>query len=140
MILQTEFARPDEWRAKSVAMLGPTPAAGLPNAGRNRYATDLLLRIGLPEVRPDVVFVWYSDPDTTAHARGLDDSATRESLTLVDGEIGRIEDWLRDQGRLDTTISSSPPTTASRLTPAVSTCLASSDPSSGSSPTARPTS
>ena len=56
VILQTEFARPDEWRAKSVAMLGPTPAAGLPNAARNRYATDLLLRIGLPEVRPDVVF------------------------------------------------------------------------------------
>ena len=103
VILHTEFARPDEWRAKSVAMLGPTPAAGLPNAARNRYATDLLLRIGLPEVRPDVVFVWYSDPDTTAHARGLDDPATRESLTLVDGEIGRIEDWLRDQGRLDTT-------------------------------------
>ncbi len=103
VILQTEFARPDEWRAKSVAMLGPTPAAGLPNAARNRYATDLLLRIGLPEVRPDVVFVWYSDPDTTAHARGLDDPATRESLRLVDAEIGRIEDWLRDQGRLETT-------------------------------------
>ena len=103
VILQTEFARPDEWRAKSVAMLGPTPAAGLPNVARNRYATDLLLRIGLPEVRPDVVFVWSSDPDTTAHARGLDDPATRESLQLVDGEIGRIEDWLRDQGRLETT-------------------------------------
>ena len=84
-------------------MLGPTPAAGLPNAARNRYATDLLLRIGLPEVRPDVVFVWYSDPDTTAHARGLDAAETRASLTAVDGEIGRIEDWLRAQGRLATT-------------------------------------
>ena len=70
-------------------MLGPTPAAGLPNAARNRYATDLLLRIGLPEVRPDVVFVWYSDPDTTAHARGLDAAETRASLAAVDGEIGR---------------------------------------------------
>ena len=50
IILHTEFARPDAWHDKAVAMLGPTPAAGLPNAARNRYATDLLLRIGLPEV------------------------------------------------------------------------------------------
>ncbi|MGE0363796.1 MAG: alkaline phosphatase family protein [Vicinamibacterales bacterium] len=102
-ILHTEFARPAAWRSKAVGALGPTPAPGLPNAARNRYATDLLLRIGLPEVRPDVVFVWYSDPDTTAHARGLDAAETRASLTAVDGEIGRIEDGLRAAGRLDAT-------------------------------------
>ena len=103
MILQTEFTRPDTWRAKAETLLGPPPEAGLPNAARNRHATDLLLRIGLPEVKPDVVFIWYSDPDTTAHARGLDAAETRASLAAVDGEIGRIEDWLRDQGRLATT-------------------------------------
>jgi arylsulfatase A-like enzyme len=103
VILHTEFARPDAWHEKAVAMLGPIPAAALPNAARNRYATDLLLRIGFPEVRPDVVFVWYSDPDTTAHARGLDAPETRAALTAVDGEIGRIEDWLRAQGRLEAT-------------------------------------
>jgi len=102
-ILHTEFARPEAWHDKAVAMLGPTPAAGLPNAERNRYATDLLLRVGLPQIRPDVVFVWYSDPDTTAHARGLDAAETRASLVAVDGEIGRLEDWLRAQGRLDAT-------------------------------------
>jgi arylsulfatase A-like enzyme len=103
VILHTEFARPEDWRTKAVAMLGPTPPAALPNAARNRYATDLLLQIGLPEVRPDVVFVWYSDPDTTAHARGLDAPETRAALAAVDGEIGRIEDWLTAQGRLDST-------------------------------------
>ena len=103
VILHTEFARPDAWHDKAVAMLGPTPAAALPNAARNRYATDLLLRIGFPEVRPDVVFLWYSDPDTTAHARGLDAAETRASLSAVDGEIGRVEDWLGEQGRLEAT-------------------------------------
>ncbi len=102
-ILHTEFARPEAWHDKAVAMLGPTPAAGLPNSARNRYATDLLLRIGLPEIRPDVVFVWYSDPDTTAHASGSSDGKTAASLAAVDGEIGRIEDWLRAEGRLVTT-------------------------------------
>jgi arylsulfatase A-like enzyme len=103
VILHTEFARPDSWHAKATALLGPTPMAGLPNAARNRYATDLLLRIGFPEVRPDVVFVWYSDPDTTAHALGLGDARTAASLTAVDGEIGRIEDWLSAQGLLAAT-------------------------------------
>ena len=103
VILQTGFTRPDTWRAKAEALLGPPPEAGLPNAARNRHATDLLLRIGLPEVKPDVVFIWYSDPDTTAHARGLDAAETRAALAAVDGEIGRIEDWLRDQGRLTAT-------------------------------------
>lgn len=103
VILHTEFARPESWHAKAVGLLGPTPPAGLPNLARNRYATDLLLRIGFPEVRPDVVFVWYSDPDTTAHARGLDAAETRAALTAVDAEIGRVEDWLRSQGRLAAT-------------------------------------
>lgn len=103
VILHTAFTRPESWQAKAVAMLGPTPAAALPNAARNRYATDLLLRIGLPEVKPDVAFVWFSDPDTTAHARGLDAPATRASLAAVDAEIGRIEDGLRASGRLATT-------------------------------------
>ena len=103
MILHTEFARPTAWHDKAVALLGPTPAAALPNAARNRYATDLLLRIGFPEVRPDVVFLWYSDPDTTAHARGLDAVETRAALAAVDAEIGRVEDWLRAQGRLEAT-------------------------------------
>jgi arylsulfatase A-like enzyme len=103
VILHTEFARPDSWRPKAVGLLGPTPPAGLPNLARNRHATDLLLRIGLPEVRPDVVFLWYSDPDTTAHARGLDAAETLASLTAVDAEIGRVEDWLRAQGRLEAT-------------------------------------
>jgi arylsulfatase A-like enzyme len=103
VILHTEFARPAAWHDKAMAMLGPTPDAALPNAARNRYATDLLLRIGFPEVRPDVVFLWYSDPDTTAHARGLDAAETRAALTAVDAEIGRVEDWLRAQGRLEAT-------------------------------------
>jgi arylsulfatase A-like enzyme len=103
IILHTEFARPAAWHDKAVAMLGPTPAAALPNAARNRYATDLLLRIGFPEVGPDVVFLWYSDPDTTAHARGLDAAETRAALAAVDAEIGRVEDWLRAQGRIEVT-------------------------------------
>ena len=45
-----------------------------------------------------MTFLWLSDPDTTAHARGMEAAATRESLALVDAEIGRVEDALQAKG------------------------------------------
>ena len=47
--------------------------------------------------------MWISDPDTTAHDRGLGAAPTRDALTLVDAEIGRIEDTLRAKGLIDRT-------------------------------------
>jgi arylsulfatase A-like enzyme len=47
--------------------------------------------------------MWISDPDTTAHTRGIGAAATREALTLVDREIGRIEHALIAKGALDRT-------------------------------------
>lgn len=102
-ILNTEFFRPAAMQSKVESLLGPIPKAAVPNAERNRYMTDMLLRVGLPEIEPDVVFVWFSEPDTTAHAVGLDTEATRQVLTAVDTEIGRIEDALEAAGRLATT-------------------------------------
>jgi arylsulfatase A-like enzyme len=47
--------------------------------------------------------MWISDPDTTAHTRGIGAPATREALTLADAEIGRIEDTLQAKGLLSRT-------------------------------------
>jgi len=47
--------------------------------------------------------MWISDPDTTAHTKGIGSAPARESLKLVDAEIGRIEDALRSKGLADRT-------------------------------------
>jgi arylsulfatase A-like enzyme len=57
----------------------------------------------LDTYQPDLTWIWLNDPDATAHAHGMSAAATRESLTIVDTEIGRIEDSLRASGRLDRT-------------------------------------
>jgi arylsulfatase A-like enzyme len=44
-----------------------------------------------------------NDPDGTAHANGIGAPLTRQSLTLVDAAIGRVEDTLRAKGLLDRT-------------------------------------
>lgn len=102
-ILNTDFFRPSSIGVRVVATLGAVPEDETPNDARNRYVTDMLLRVGLPEVQPDVVFVWFSEPDTTAHAKGIYTDETRHVLAAVDTEIGRIEDGLAAAGRLDTT-------------------------------------
>jgi arylsulfatase A-like enzyme len=102
-ILHHEFTRPPELAAHVLEKLGPPPPHAMPNAAQNHRAVDAYLTLGLEEIRPDVTLMWISDPDTTAHTRGIGAGPTRESLTLVDMEIGRIEDTLKAKGLLDRT-------------------------------------
>ena len=102
-IIHHEFTRPAEFGAHVVETLGPPPAHALPNAAQNRRAVDAYLTLGLQELHPDVTVMWISDPDTTAHTKGIGSASTRESLRLVDAEIGRIEDALQSKGLADRT-------------------------------------
>jgi arylsulfatase A-like enzyme len=102
-IIHHEFARPPELDVRMRERFGPPPAHALPNAAQNRRAVDAYLTLGLDEIRPDVTLMWISDPDTTAHTRGIGAAATREALALVDAEIGRIEHALTARGTLDRT-------------------------------------
>jgi arylsulfatase A-like enzyme len=99
-IVHHEFTRPPAFAARVLEKLGPPPPHALPNAAQNRRAVDAYLTLGLEELHPDVTLMWISDPDTTAHTRGIGAPATREALTLVDAEIGRIEDTLQARGLL----------------------------------------
>jgi arylsulfatase A-like enzyme len=102
-IIHHEFARPPELDARMRERFGPPPAHALPNTAQNRRAVDAYLTLGLDQIRPDVTLMWISDPDTTAHTRGIGAASTREALALVDAEIGRIEDALTARGALDRT-------------------------------------
>jgi arylsulfatase A-like enzyme len=102
-ILHHEYTRPQSMSAHVLDLLGPSPPHATPNAAQNRRAVDAYLKIGLDDLRPDVTIMWLSDPDTTAHSKGIGSPATVESLKLVDAEIGRIEDALRAKGLLDRT-------------------------------------
>jgi arylsulfatase A-like enzyme len=99
-IIHHDFTRPADLAPHVLEKLGPPPAHALPNAAQNRRAVDAYLTLGLDEIHPDVTMMWISDPDTTAHTRGIGAPATREALTLADAEIGRIEDTLQAKGRL----------------------------------------
>jgi arylsulfatase A-like enzyme len=102
-IVHYGFARPRDLAARAARVLGPAPPQATPNDPRNQYAIDAYLKLALDDVHPDVTFMWLNDPDGTAHANGIGSALTRQSLTLVDRGIGRIEDALRGKGLLDRT-------------------------------------
>ena len=102
-IIHHEFTRPPELAAHVLEKLGPPPPHATPNAAQNRRAVDAYLTIGLDELHPDVTLMWLSDPDTTAHDKGMGVAPTRDALSLVDAEIGRIEDTLRAKGLIERT-------------------------------------
>ncbi len=102
-IVHPAFIRPPALAARAAAVLDPPPAHATPNDGQNTYAVEAYLRFGLEAARPDVTFMWLSDPDSTAHTNGVGTPLTRRALALVDAEIGRVEDALRARGLLDRT-------------------------------------
>jgi arylsulfatase A-like enzyme len=102
-IVHYEFTRPPELAALAARVLGPAPARATPNEPQNQYAIDAYLKLALDTVHPDVTFMWLNDPDGTAHANGIGSALTRQSLSLVDRGIGRIEDALRARGLLERT-------------------------------------
>jgi arylsulfatase A-like enzyme len=102
-VIHADYTLPPELGARVLAALGPAPPHATPNDPQNQRAIDAYLKFGIEQLRPDVTLMWLNDPDGTAHVNGLGAPLTRRSLMLVDAGIGRIEDTLRSEGRLDQT-------------------------------------
>jgi hypothetical protein len=89
-----------DWRASTpapyaeamLARFGPIPAAARPNADRIRLQTDMILDAVLPEVAPDVLIVWFSDPDSTYHYCGIGSPESLAAIRNVDAQFGRLLD------------------------------------------------
>ncbi|HYM23632.1 MAG TPA: alkaline phosphatase family protein, partial [Vicinamibacterales bacterium] len=102
-IIHQEFTRPESLAATVLATLGPPPAGAMPNEALNRRVVDAYEAIALERLHPDVTVLWISDPDHTAHNKGIGTPVTLRALELVDANIGRIEDSLKARGLLDRT-------------------------------------
>jgi predicted AlkP superfamily pyrophosphatase or phosphodiesterase len=102
-IIHSDYVLPADLAARVLQRLGPTPPRATPNTARHRHAVDAYLAFGVDDLHADVTIVWLNDPDATAHAKGIGSAPTRESITAVDTEIGRIEDGLKARGLLDRT-------------------------------------
>jgi predicted AlkP superfamily pyrophosphatase or phosphodiesterase len=99
-ILHMDYALPESLNQVVTDQLGPL-AKGSPSDVLNRRAVDLFFKVGLPRVDPTVTVLWFTDPDTTAHEKGIGDPETVDCLKKVDAEFKRVEDGLSALGQLN---------------------------------------
>jgi arylsulfatase A-like enzyme len=91
---------PAEVSAAILAKLGPAP----PRGSFDRYDavvawTQRVLReYVLPELRPDVVINWLTEPDHSQHHLGVGSPSSREALANDDREIARVLTTLDELG------------------------------------------
>jgi hypothetical protein len=95
---------PDTLRPLVNAVLGPVPhvPGGEPAIPLVARAVDAVLEIGLDRADADVLAVWLTEPDGTAHDHGMGAPETVRALAGVDAEIGRLLDGLDARGVLST--------------------------------------
>ncbi len=102
----TTVAFPAEVNASVLAKFGPAPPKG-GAADRHDAAvawTEAVLRdYVIPELRPDVVLNWLTEPDHTQHAQGVGSPSAREALRNDDREIGRVLATLEALGLMAST-------------------------------------
>lgn len=99
-ILHMDYALPESLNQVVTDQLGPLPKNS-PSEALNRRAVDLLFKVGLPRLDPTVTILWFTDPDTTAHEKGIGDPETVECLRKADAEFKRVEDGLAALGQLN---------------------------------------
>ena len=103
VVINPDYIKPDTIKNEVISALGPGPAESIPNNARTKWAVDAYLAFGLGNFKSDVAAIWFGDPDATAHQNGVGTALTKQALRLVDDQIGRVEDTLRERGLLDRT-------------------------------------
>lgn len=100
-IVNTSMILPQSLKVAVEKRIGAAPVGGKPAGARHQWVTDALLQFGLIKDGPDVCTIWFSDPDATAHAKGIGADTTFLAIQEVDRQFGRIVQHLKATGQFD---------------------------------------
>lgn len=77
---------------------GVCPQKRRPAAEANAWVTRVATEYLWQERRPDLMTVWFCDPDHTQHGFGLGSPESREAIRAADACVGRIVRAVHDSG------------------------------------------
>lgn len=92
---------PAAYAAKILQRHGPIPPGAKPNIERIRLQMDMVLESVLPELAPDGLIVWFSDPDSTYHDCGIGSPESIAAIRNTDAQFGRFLDLWRSHPERD---------------------------------------
>lgn len=89
---------------QSVERFGALPAGPSPKLDEASYATRVLTDLVLPDVKPDVAIIWYSEPDTSYHFHEIGSPESDAATAHVDACFGEVMDAVRNSDQSDETM------------------------------------
>jgi predicted AlkP superfamily pyrophosphatase or phosphodiesterase len=101
LIVNPDMILPNDKMQEVIKVLGSPPPDTTPNTARHAWVTDGLLHYALKPDGPAVAAIWYSDPDGTAHDKGMGADLTNVSIEGVDEQFGRIITHLKNNKLYD---------------------------------------
>lgn len=85
---------PSSYAAEILAKHGPIAPGAKPNVERIRQQMDMVMESVLPDIAPDGLIVWFSDPDSTYHECGIGSPESIAAIRNTDVQFGRfIDSW-----------------------------------------------
>jgi arylsulfatase A-like enzyme len=101
VVIHHEFTNPPEHHATIIDRFGVWPPKKAPAADLVERTADVVIEYALGELNPDVLMVWFPEPDTSQHAYGIDSPEARAMYTLADSQLGRILDAIASDSPQD---------------------------------------
>ncbi len=101
VVIHHEFTNPPEHHATIIDRFGVWPPKRAPAADLVERTADVVIEYALGELNPDVLMVWFPEPDTSQHAYGIDSPEARAMYTLADSQLGRILDAIASDSPQD---------------------------------------
>jgi arylsulfatase A-like enzyme len=90
VVIHPEFTNPPDHHATIIGKLGEWPPKEAPARELVERTADVAIEYALAELNPDVLLVWFPEPDTSQHAFGVDSPEAQDMYALADSQLGRI--------------------------------------------------
>lgn len=97
-VIHPEFSLPVDLGKADSDLLGPWPGSSVPGIERIRRVADSACKFVIPEINPDLLFVWFPEPDGANHAHGVGSEQSHRGISEADAALNRILEALSQQG------------------------------------------
>jgi arylsulfatase A-like enzyme len=98
VVIHPEFTNPPGHHAEIENKFGPWPAKEAPAGELVERTAEVAIEYAINELEPDVLLVWFPEPDTSQHAFGVDSPEAQDMYSLADAQLGRILDTVKARG------------------------------------------
>ncbi len=98
VVIHPEFTNPAHHHLSILQTFGEWPAKEALAAELVKRTADVAIDYAVGELEPDVLLVWFPEPDTSQHAFGIDSPEAQKMYSLADEQLGRILGAIEERG------------------------------------------